>query len=143
MRAFGKDAGSGCVVPEGNLGRALAGLGRGVVGLSNWAYTYAYSCCEVVDLPGRAVSINIDAFFEVGVPPGSIAAVGDDAGSVNGVEERCMREALAAVVGRVVCVVDWAHILAGLEGEVEMLPDVALEECWGALFEVEVPLKTG
>ena len=49
-------------------------------------------------MPGRAVASNIDAFFEVGVPPGSIAAVRDDAGSVDRVEERCVREALAAVV---------------------------------------------
>lgn len=114
-----------------------------MVGLSNWAHTYACSCREVVDLPGRAISINIDAFFEVGIPPGSIAAVGDDTCSVDRVEDRCVGEALAAVVGRVVGVVDWTHILAGLEGEVEMLPDVALEECWGALFEVEVPHQTG
>ena len=39
--------------------------------------------------------------------------------------------------------VDWTHILAGLEGEVKMLPNVALQECWGALFEVKVPFKTG
>ena len=98
MRAFGKYAGFCFVVPEGDLGRALAGFGRGMVGLSNRANAYACSCCEVVYLPGRAVASNIDAFFEVGVPPGSIAAVGDDAGSVDRVKERRVREALAAVV---------------------------------------------
>ena len=69
-----------------------------MVGLSNRANTNACSCRKVVYLPGRAVASNIDAFFEVGVPPGSIAAVEDDAGSVDRVKERRVREALAAVV---------------------------------------------
>ena len=127
-------------IPERSFREALAGVVVDKVGMINWAALFTRLKSEVKLLPDLTFQLNGIAGSEVGIP--SIACRTDEACAVAGSEVKAgiVSRAGAAVVRRVVGVVDWAVGDAALVGKVVLLPRQTLLVDWRALNQVCVVL---
>jgi len=141
VRTFWHHTGLKGAVPDWKFRGALTGLACWMVGLEDRADSHTCSKCEVVVLPRRANTVSWHALVQIGIPFGSLSAVGNDTGFVLWVPQRMSGVAGAAVVIFVVCMVDWAHDFTSLKGEVEHFPGMAWQNSRSAFFEVGIPLR--
>ena len=140
--AVGDDAGPVDWIPHRRMGEAFASVVVGIVGMIGRAEDNACLHGEVEALILAARHGSSRTPDEVSIPLQASRTGQASAVPTGAIEERILPRALAGVVARVVCVVDLAHGLAALVGEVVDLPGPTVPDQRGALHQSWVVFVT-